>query len=182
MNSMIAGSKIILREKLLADAQYDYLWQADEELAQLDATQPLKMSFHQYLLDYTNILSYPPTLRYSFAIITNDREHIGNCAYFNIDEKRRSAEMGLMIGNRSYWNQGYGTDTVTTLVNHIFQNTNLERMYLKTLESNIHAQGCFKKCGFTPYLHQVRDAFHFIFMELHRKQWQEQQVGESAEA
>jgi RimJ/RimL family protein N-acetyltransferase len=140
------------------------------------------MSFHQYLVDYANILSYLPALRYSFAILTYDTEHIGNCAYFNIDERQLSTEMGLMIGNRSYWNQGYGTDIVTTLVNHIFQKTNLKRIYLKTLESNIRAQGCFRKCGFTPYKHQIRDALHFVFMDLNRKQWQEKQVGESAEA
>ena len=34
---MIIDSKVILRAKRLADAQDDYSWQTDPELAQLDA-------------------------------------------------------------------------------------------------------------------------------------------------
>ena len=172
-SNMIASGKIILRDKKLADAQDDYTWQSDPELAELDASRPLKMTFPRYLSDYASILRYSPSLRHSFAIETSDGKHIGNCAYFNIDEKQGSAEVGLMIGNRSYWDQGYGSDTVTTLVDYIFRETDLKRMYLKTLVSNTRAQRCFQKCGFTPYEHQVRDGFSFVFMELHRKQWQE---------
>ncbi|MFC1913162.1 GNAT family N-acetyltransferase [Chloroflexota bacterium] len=172
-SNMIASGKIILRDKKLADAQDDYTWQSDPELAQLDASQPLKMTFSRYLSDYASILSYSPSLRHSFAIETSDGKHIGNCAYFNIDEKQGSAEVGLMIGDRSYWDQGYGSDTITALVDRIFRETDLKRTYLKTLVSNARAQRCFQKCGFTPYGHQVRDGFSFVFMELQRKQWHE---------
>jgi len=81
-----------------------------------------------------------------------------------------------MIGNRDYWNRGYGTDAISTLVNHIFSQMNLSRIYLKTLESNARAQKCFQKCGFTPYGHLARDGFSFILMEIYRNQWQEQQA------
>jgi len=81
-----------------------------------------------------------------------------------------------MIGNRNYWDKGYGADAVTTLVNYIFRQTNLNRIYLKTLDSNSRAQKCFQKCGFTPYRHLIRDGFRFVLMELHRKPWQEQQT------
>jgi len=47
---------------------------------------------------------------------------------------------------------------------------------LKTLDDNDRAQRCFKKCGFAPYGHRNRDGFYFVLMELHRKQWEEQQV------
>jgi len=80
-----------------------------------------------------------------------------------------------MIGNRDYWDKGYGADTVTALISYIFHQTNLERIYLKTLDSNIRAQKCFQKCGFTPYGHLDRDGFNFVLMEVNRKQWQEQQ-------
>ena len=173
---MTIGSKIRLRDKRLADARDDYAWQADPELAQLDAAPRLTTPFPQYLSDYASELSYPFLIRRRFAIDTPDGKHIGNCGYYNIDKTRGEAELGIMIGNRDYWDKGYGTDAVTTLVSYIFRWTKLERICLKTLKSNSRAQECFKKCGFTPYKHLDRDGYSFVLMELHRKQWEEQQT------
>ena len=102
--------------------------------------------------------------------------HIGNCTYYGIDRTKGEAELGIMIGNRDYWDKGYGTDAVTTLVDYILRRTKLNRIYLKTLVSNTRAQKCFKKCGFTLYGHLNRDGYNFVLMELHRKQWLEQQT------
>jgi RimJ/RimL family protein N-acetyltransferase len=175
---MIVGGKTKLREKKLADALADYSWQTDPELAELDAVPVPTITFQQYLDQYASELLYPSSIRNRFAIETMDGEHIGNCTYYDIDKSRGEAELGIMIGNRSYWDKGYGVDAVTNLVNHIFQRTKLNRIYLKTLVSNTRAQKCFTKCGFTPCGHLKRDSYNFVLMELHRKQWQEQQVGE----
>lgn len=175
---MITGNKVKLRDKRLSDARNDYIWQTDTELARLDAVPRLTISFPQYLLDYTSELRYSPPTRHSFAIETLDGKHIGNCVYYNINETKGEAELGIMIGNRDYWDKSYGTDTVTTLVNHIFLQTNLKRIHLKTLDWNERAQKCFKKCGFTPCGQLVRDGYNFVVMELHRKQWEERQTNE----
>jgi len=167
---MINNSKVRLRQKLLSDAANDYAWQRDPELTRLDATSPLAMTFSQYLADYTHLLRYPSTGRYQFAVETIDGRHIGNCAYYNIDEKEGRAELGIMIGDRACWNMGYGNSAVATLVGHIFGKTSLERIWLKTLETNSHAQKCFQKCGFIPCGKMVRDGYNFVLMELHRHQ------------
>ncbi len=174
---MITGKKIVLRDKRLADAQDDYTWQTDPELTRLDAVPLLTITFRQYLSAYANELHYPSSSRRRFAIETLDGKHIGNCVYYDINEIGGEAELGIMIGNRDYWDKGYGTDTVTTLVSYIFHQTNLKRLYLKTLDSNSRAQKCFKRCGFTLYGHMVRDGYSFVLMELRRKQWEEQQTG-----
>jgi len=173
---MISSSKIRLRDKKLGDASDDYSWQTDPELAQLDAVPPLTTPFPQYLSTYASELCCPSPARRLFAIETLDGKHIGNCVYYGVDGAKGEAELGIMIGNRDYWDKGYGTDAVTTLVSYIFRQTNLNRIYLKTVEDNDRAQKCFKKCGFTPYGHMVRNGFRFVLMEVHRKQWQEQQA------
>ena len=175
-DNIITGSKIRLRDKRLADALDDYIWRTDPELAHLDAAPLLTATLPQYLSDYTDELRYPSSIRHRFAIETLDGKHIGNCTYYSIDETKGEVELGIMIGNRDYWDKGYGADTVTTLVNYIFRQTNLKRVYLKTLESNSRAQKCFKKCGFSPYGHLVRDGFSFVLMEFNRKQCQERVV------
>ena len=173
---MITGTEIRLRNKKLSDARNDYTWQTDPELARLDAAPLLTISFIQYLLDYTWELHFPSPTRHRFAVETIDGKYVGNCSYYDINESKGEAELGVMIGNRDYWDKGYGADTVITLVNYIFQQTNLHRIYLKTLDSNTRAQKCFEKCGFTPYGRMTKDGYNFVLMEIHHEQWQRQQT------
>lgn len=172
---MIAGEKTLLRNKRVADARDDYTWQTDLELARLDASPQLTASFTRYLLDFAWELRFPSSSRQRFAIETRDGIHIGNCSYYNINKGAGEAELGIMIGRRDYWSQGYGTDATSTLVNHIFGQTGLDRIYLKTLESNTRAQRCFTKCGFTLCGNAARDGYSFLLMELCRENWQHRQ-------
>lgn len=172
---MITSTMVRLREKKLADALDDYSWQTDPELAKLDALPVLTMPFRQYISNHTAEVFYSSATRQQFAIETRNGKHIGNCTYYGMDESKSEAELGIMIGNRDYWDKGYGTDAVNTLVKHIFTETELKRIYLKTLDWNNRAQKCFQKCGFTPYGQSYQDGNNFILMELHRSQWKEQQ-------
>jgi len=170
-------SKVKLREKKLSDVRNDYKWQCDPELAGLDAAPVLAMSFSIYLLDYATALNHTTFNRYPLAVETLDGKHIGNCTCYDIDEKKGEAQLGVMIGDRGYWDQGYGADTVNTMVDHVFQTTSLCRLYLKTLDWNQRAQKCFARCGFTPCGYLKRDGNNFVLMEFKREQWENRQGG-----
>jgi len=169
------GTKVKLREKKLTDARNDYRWQTNSELAQLDAMPLLTISFPRYLLDYTAMLRNPSPKRRTFAIETPGGRHIGNCVFYNIDGEKREVELGIMIGERDCWDRGYGADAVATLVDHIFREMDMQRIYLKTLDWNKRAQRCFGKCGFTPCGQMVKDGHSFVLMEMKRGCWQEGQ-------
>jgi RimJ/RimL family protein N-acetyltransferase len=170
---MIIGTKVRIRPKKMEDARNDYQWQTDPELSDLDAVTPLRMSFETYQEEYREQLRFPSAMRRSFAIETLDGTHIGNCVYYNIDKTNREAEVGIMVGNRDYWDKGYGTDAMCVLVDYVFRRHNFGRLYLKTLEKNLRAHQSFCKCGFTPYGHMDRDGYSFLLMELPRTRWQE---------
>jgi len=171
-NRMIVGSKVRLREKRITDAVDDYAWETDPELAELDAAVPPAISFSRYVSDYTSGLRYLFPSRYSFAIETMDGKHIGNCLCYQVDKAKGEAELGIIIGDRDYWNKGYGTDAVATLLNYVLRQANFDRVYLKTLDWNIRAQRCFQKCGFTPCGELLRDGHRFVLMEVHRREWE----------
>ena len=171
---MIKGKKVVLRKKRAEDAANDYAWRCDPEMARLDATAPLSMSFRDFLLSHTDELCYPSPRRQRFAIDTLDGKHIGNCMYYDIDEKRRQAELGILIGDRAYWDQGYGAEAVNALLEHIFSATRLQRVYLCTLDWNVRAQKSFAKCGFTPCGRLLRDGYNFIVLEVFRDTWRNQ--------
>ena len=168
----LVGKKVRLRAKRPEDARNDYTWQTNPELAQLDAAPVLTMSFDQYVADYSTELRWPNAHRRVLAIETLEGRHIGNCVYYNIDERQGDAEIGIMIGDRAYWDDGYGTDAVSTLIDHIFSETKIKRLYLKTLEWNYRAQRCFEKAGFNSFGHMERGGYDFQQMELHRRDWE----------
>jgi len=163
----LVGSKAKLRPKRIKDAANDYRWRTDAELCRLDAAIPIPVSFEEYIKNYIAELSYPRK-GCCLAIETLDGKHIGNCSYFSIDDTKKEAEMGIMIGDKAYWNRGYGTDVIQTILNHIFLQTSLQRVCLKTLDWNERAHQCFKKCGFVPCGKLIHGDYHFIIMEIRR--------------
>jgi RimJ/RimL family protein N-acetyltransferase len=169
----INGSKIRLREKKLSDVRNDYRWQSDPELAKLDAAPVLAMSFSLYLLDFATALNQSHANRYPLAVETLYGIHIGNCTCYDIDEKKGEAQLGIIIGNRDYWDKGYGADTVNTMVDHVFRTTKMNRLYLKTLDWNLRAQRCFAKCGFELLGRLRRNGHDFTLMELKRIHWEQ---------
>ncbi len=166
---MIRGQKVVLREKRLDDAWQDYAWKIDPELARLDATLPLEVPFKTYLATYAEELDRRADTRGRvFAIETLDGKHIGNCCYYNVERARKEAEVGIVIGDPAYWDGGYGTDAVRTLLDHTFLQLGLKKVYLHTLVWNIRAQKCFRKCGFSECGRVVRSGYDFVLMEMKR--------------
>lgn len=179
---IIKGEKVVLREKRMEDAADDYAWRCDPELARFDAVSPLRMSFSDYTALYKEEMKYSSPRQRNFAIEDLDGKHIGNCMYYDIDERNGQAELGIMIGDRDYWSKSYGTDTVTTLLRHVFETTSLKRVYLNTLDWNIRAQRCFEKSGFVSIRKTTRDKHNFITMEIYKDWWEEKESLEKGEA
>mgnify|MGYP002174163903 CR=1 FL=1 len=165
------GAKVVIREKRVEDAPDDYAWRTDEELARLDATRPIRMSFEDFLKFSKEELMYSNRTSKRLAIDSLDGKHIGNCMYYDLDSVKMQAELGIVIGDRDHWSNSYGYDAVTTLLDHCFNEKKLERVYLHTLEWNKRAQRCFEKCGFVQVRPVRRMSHDFILMEVFREDW-----------
>ena len=177
----IPGARVVLREKAIKDAWNEYLWRTDPELSQLDAALPLTMGYEEFLTLYKDQLRYPVAWAKPFSVDTLDGAYIGNCMYYDVDVVGKAAEIGIMIGIRSYWNGGYGFDVVVTLLEHIFTTTGLNRLYLHTLKWNRRARRCFEKCGFQPVKLVRRSQREFVYMELLREEWETLRDGKLAQ-
>ena len=167
----LRGARIILRDKRIEDAEQDYIWRSDQELASLDAAFPLTMSYDRFLKLAQDQMRYPTPGSHHFATETLDGKFIGNCMYYDLDSVKMQAELGIVIGDRDYWSNSYGYDAVTTLLDHCFNEKKMERVYLHTLEWNKRAQRCFEKCGFVPVKPVRRMSHDFILMEVFREDW-----------
>ena len=73
---------------------------------------------------------------------------IGNSGFFNIDWRNRDAELGIVIGDKTYWNKGYGTEVMRLLLHHGFTTLNLHRIFLRVFAENPRAIRAYEKAGF----------------------------------
>jgi RimJ/RimL family protein N-acetyltransferase len=109
---------------------------------------------------------------------------IGSCGLMNIDWKARNAEIGIMIGDKSYWNKGYGTEAMQLILRHGFETLNLHRLDLRVYEDNPRAIRAYEKAGF---VHEGRlregeySEGHYmdvLLMSVLRTEWQQAQTNQ----
>lgn len=75
-------------------------------------------------------------------------KHIGNTGLHNINWRNGSAVFGFMIGNKDFWNSGYGTEILSLMLKYAFNTLGLRKIRSSVLASNIASIRVHKKCGF----------------------------------
>lgn len=169
----LTGGCVVLRGKKTQDAMMDYTWRSNPLLARVDAVSPLNMSFSEYLVIHKDQLKFPPPNTRRFAVCTSNDHHIGNVMCYDIDYIHREAEIGIIIGDTSYWGHGYGFSAMVLMVDYIFSKIPLKKLYLHTLHWNGRARKCFQRCGFGDVRLVNRDGMKFIRMELLKTHWKD---------
>ena len=155
---MLEGRLVRLRSLEPSDAERAYTWINDREVTRfLMARYPMSHGDEaKWLADSTLANGFANDVR--LAIDTKDGTHIGAIGLHKIKPEDRNAELGIMIGDKSCWSNGYGTDAIETLLRFAFHNMNLHRVELGVFEFNERAQACYRKCGFVEEGRQ-RDAY-----------------------
>ena len=62
-----------------------------------------------------------------------------------MDYINRVGEVGIFIGNKNYWNGGYGYEALSLLLDFGFNILNLNNINLRVYSYNNHAINCYKK-------------------------------------
>lgn len=142
---MIQGTKIRLRALEHDDLPHFVRWINDPETRRFMVLRyPLSMTeeekWWQGFLQREN--------DHIFAIEAEDGTYIGNVGLHDIEPENRRAELGIIIGDKAHWGQGYGTDAVSALLRWAFEYLNLNHISLRVYDYNERAIGCYQKCGF----------------------------------
>ena len=73
---------------------------------------------------------------------------VGNISLMAIDWRNRLAEVGIFIGEKRFWNQGYGHNAMVLMLRHAFRTLGLNRVFLRVFETNPRAMHSYEKAGF----------------------------------
>jgi RimJ/RimL family protein N-acetyltransferase len=84
-----------------------------------------------------------------FSIIDRQSEKlIGRCLLFSVNSVDRSAKLGIVIGEKSCWGQGYGQEATRLLLDYAFNLLNLHSVMLGAFAFNVRALAAYQKVGF----------------------------------
>jgi len=144
----ISGDRVYLRELKVEDVGQEYYrWMNDPEVTQylesrfnpnpMDALREYVKSIE---LDQNNILS-------AICLKENDR-HIGNIKLGSINWIHRFADVGLLIGEKDCWRQGYASEVIGCLVHYAFDVLNLHKLTAGCYAAHQASLKAFQKNGF----------------------------------
>lgn len=146
MRNFINGEKVYLRPLNYDDIEINYIhWFDDEEVCSGNSHHRFPITIEQ-MKNYINSINEKNLV---LAIIESSKNiHIGNISLQNINYINRSAEFAIIIGEKEYWNGGYGKEAAKLILNHGFKTLNLNKIYCGTLENNIGMQKLALSTGF----------------------------------
>jgi diamine N-acetyltransferase len=96
---------------------------------------------------YQDILEDPSKIVFAIKTMKEDK-HIGNTGIYHIDWVHRRGEFWVLIAEQSHWKQGIGKEVASLMLNYVFQNLNLNKLYLNVSADNKQALSLYKKLNF----------------------------------
>jgi len=142
----LTGEKISIRNLTRADIPLLVKWKNDPEIADLVRGGPINTTYETESRRYDKSLGEPDTAR--LIIETLSKKPIGFISLGEIDKDNQKAEVGMLIGEKEFWNQGYGSDALITLLRNLFFNQGLNRVGLEVFAYNLRAKKAYEKIGF----------------------------------
>ncbi len=148
-------------------------WFADAEvLAYFGSYLPMNLADEESWYEAQN--QNPNVVNFAIEVAS---QHIGGTGFFDLNNRHQRAEVGLFIGEKSFWNQGLGQDVLKTMVAYGFDYLNLHRIYLRVFPENERAVRAYEKVGF---VHEGRFRqvewrhgrwYDLLYMSVLRHEW-----------
>jgi ribosomal-protein-alanine N-acetyltransferase len=148
MNRFIEGETIYLRAIEATDAGDRYLsWMNDEEVTKGLASGVFPTTLDDLKKYIQNITSTRNAVMFAVCDKQNDL-HVGNIKLDNFDWVNRTCELGLLLGDQSYWGKGVGTQVMELTLQYAFHQLNIRKVVLAVYANNPGAIRLYEKVGF----------------------------------
>ena len=146
--SPFEGRLVRLRAREPEDEPLLYKWFNDAEVTEyLGLRWPLSHTTEREFIGQAHRVAYD---RASFGVETiAEGRLIGGVSLEHASPENRSAILGIALGDKTFWNGGYGTDAMRTVCRFGFETMNLHRIELEVFSDNARARRVYENVGFT---------------------------------
>jgi RimJ/RimL family protein N-acetyltransferase len=143
----IKGNNIYLRELRKSDLNGPwYAWLNDSEVTFFQNKGIFPNSIEKQTQYYESLNNNNEIV---LAIVEEtSNKHIGCVGLHKIDWVHRSAELGIVIGDRDVWGKKYGKQSWSLITDYGFNVLNLHRIFAVIIEGNIASQKSAESAGF----------------------------------
>ena len=178
---MLKGQRVLLRPMQREDIAREHAFNQDVELYGLDCDYPRVSPLDNAEAFYESRTKFGDDIA-PFAIEA-DGQYIGYCTLMDLHNRHKSFELGIMIGDRAYWNRGYGREVIKLLLHYGFHYLGARRIALTTHAKNERAIRCYRACGFVEegrprqVLWIEGEYVDLVNMSILRDEWQSQEKG-----
>jgi diamine N-acetyltransferase len=177
-DGMIYGEQIRLRAAERSDLPRFVAWLNDPDVRRFLFIN-LPLSLVQEELWFENMQKAEPAEQVLVIEVQDGSEWkpIGNTSFMGIDWQARLAEVGIFIGEKDFWNRGYGRETMRLMLKHGFNTLNLNRIWLRVYEHNLRGIRAYEHAGFV-HEGRLRQAkyddgqyYDILLMSVLRNEW-----------
>lgn len=144
----VARGNVVLKSISLEHVTENYLsWLNDG-----DVTKGIITTVNQYDLD--RLKAYVESMiadesTYMFAIHDKASDkHIGNIKLYDVHQNNKTCGLGLLIGDKTFWGKGVGTDACNALADFAFNTLHMRKIWLTAFCNNPNAVALYSKVGF----------------------------------
>jgi len=147
-NRILEGQRVYLRDLRLSDVGPVYqAWLADPEVAKFLIHGPQRLSLVE-LKHYVQEQIQSQNSLFLAIIERSSHRHIGNIKLAPIDRHHGLGTIGLLIGDKSAWGKGYGTEAIRLLSDYAFQDLGLRKIGAGICVGNEGSTEAFKRAGY----------------------------------
>jgi len=147
----LVTERVQLRSLDISDAAEFYAWSCDREVTQFS------LSSYAYPQSKSDISSWLSSINsnvkcVSFGVCCAETgKLIGYAGIASISALNRSGEYFILIGDKTYWGKGIGTEVTKLITDYGFNTLGLHRIELTAYASNPSAIRAYEKAG---YVHE----------------------------
>lgn len=144
----LAGERLFLSPIRVLDASKYVHWLNDPEIAEnLMVSRPLTLLKEEAMIE--RMAKADPRESIVVGIWQKDPQRlIGGLGLHDVSQRHQFAEIGVFIGEKDLWGQGYGPEAMRLLITYAFNTMNLRKVTINYYERNERAGRVYTKIGF----------------------------------
>lgn len=147
-SNLLRGERLWLTALSRADAATMARWEYDSEYLRMMDSSPARPRSEEEIVRWLDASTKSQNdFTFGIRLLKND-DLIGWAQLDGVDWPHGNAAVGIGIGNRNYWDSGYGTEAMTLVLNFAFSELNLHRVFLTVFSYNERAIRVYEKLGF----------------------------------